>query len=90
MFMESTVMAKTTRKKAESATSSEPPKATRPRSAAPATAVAKAATRAAAGPTPEQIRARAFEIYLRRNGGPGDAHADWTQAERELRSEMKG
>ena len=35
-------------------------------------------------PTEDQIRARAFEIYLARNGGPGDAHADWLQAEREL------
>ncbi len=35
-------------------------------------------------PTEEQIRARAFEIYLARNGGPGDAHSDWAQAEREL------
>lgn len=35
-------------------------------------------------PTEDQIRARAYEIYLRRNGAPGDAHADWLQAEREL------
>ncbi len=35
-------------------------------------------------PTEEQIRARAYEIYLRRNGGPGDAHSDWLQAEGEL------
>ncbi len=35
-------------------------------------------------PTEEQIRSRAYEIFLRRNGGPGDAHSDWLQAEREL------
>lgn len=35
-------------------------------------------------PSDEQIRARAYEIFLARNGGPGDALADWVQAEREL------
>ena len=39
-------------------------------------------------PTEEQIRARAFEIYLARNGGPGDADSDWAQAERELIAEL--
>lgn len=39
-------------------------------------------------PTEEQIRARAFEIFQRRNGGPGDARADWLQAERELTGEL--
>lgn len=41
-------------------------------------------------PTEEQIRARAFEIYLTRNGGPGDAHSDWMQAEQELIAQMTG
>ncbi len=47
----------------------------------------QSATNAAksAGPTQEQIRRRAYEIYLRRNGGPGDASVDWLQAECELR-----
>ncbi len=44
--------------------------------------------RSMAVPTEEQIRARAYEIYLRRNGGPGDAHADWLQAEQELKEEL--
>jgi hypothetical protein len=35
-------------------------------------------------PTADQIRARAFEIYLSRNGAPGDAAGDWAQAERQL------
>ncbi len=39
-------------------------------------------------PTEEQIRMRAFEIFLRRNGGPGDALSDWIQAEQELRAEL--
>lgn len=45
-------------------------------------------SRAKPMPTNEQIRARAFEIYLARNGGPGDAQADWVQAERELTQEL--
>lgn len=36
-------------------------------------------------PTQEQIRKRAHEIFLARNGKPGDPVADWLQAERELR-----
>jgi hypothetical protein len=46
------------------------------------------ATRTAAAPSEEQIRARAFQIYQRRNGGAGDAQSDWIQAERELRAEL--
>ena len=34
---------------------------------------------------PHLIRRRAYEIYLGRNGGPGDHVSDWIQAERELR-----
>lgn len=34
--------------------------------------------------TPDRIRLRAYEIYQSRNGGPGDALADWVQAEHEL------
>jgi hypothetical protein len=37
-------------------------------------------------PTPEQIRARAYEIYLARNGGSGDELQDWLDAEQQLRS----
>jgi len=36
--------------------------------------------------THERIRIRAYEIFLARNGGPGDPTADWCQAERELNS----
>lgn len=39
-------------------------------------------------PTEDQIRLRAYQIYLARNGAPGDAMADWIQAERELMEEM--
>jgi glycosyltransferase involved in cell wall biosynthesis len=36
-------------------------------------------------PTVEQIRRRAYEIYLKRNGLPGTPESDWRQAEQELR-----
>ena len=38
-------------------------------------------------PTMEQIRQRAYEIYLARRDGAGDELQDWLQAERNLRSE---
>lgn len=38
-------------------------------------------------PTSEDIALRAYHIYLERNGAPGDPHADWLRAERELRAE---
>jgi hypothetical protein len=36
-------------------------------------------------PSDQQIRERAYFIYLNRGGAPGDPMADWLQAERELR-----
>ena len=42
----------------------------------------------AEGPHDEQIRARAYEIYLARNGAPGNPESDWRQAEEELRGRM--
>jgi hypothetical protein len=35
-------------------------------------------------PTHEEIRRRAYEIYLERDGFPGDEVDDWHRAEREL------
>jgi hypothetical protein len=32
----------------------------------------------------DEIRQRAYEIYLERNGSPGDQHQDWLTAEREV------
>jgi hypothetical protein len=37
-----------------------------------------------ARPTEEQIRARAYELFLERGQSAGDPVADWLQAEREL------
>ncbi|MCK4342101.1 MAG: DUF2934 domain-containing protein [Phycisphaerae bacterium] len=41
-------------------------------------------------PTENQIRERAFDIFLARNGSPGNAHSDWMQAERDLCAEADG
>jgi hypothetical protein len=54
------------------------------RSPSTSTEVLKQAVRRA--PTDEEIRQRAYEIYLSRNGGPGNEFKDWLQAERELHS----
>ena len=35
-------------------------------------------------PSVDEIRQRAFEIFLERGGRPGDDLQDWLQAEREL------
>jgi osmotically-inducible protein OsmY len=34
-----------------------------------------------------RVRRRAYEIFQKRNGGPGDAESDWYQAEAELQQE---
>jgi hypothetical protein len=49
------------------------------------TTPAPATGRAPTVVTEQQIRERAYQIYLARNGRPGDPAADWAQAERELR-----
>jgi len=49
-----------------------------------ATAPHKPRTTAARKPTYDQIQARAYEVFLRRCGAPGDELQDWLQAEREL------
>ena len=61
---------------------------TRKPTAAPRTR-ARRVTRTAsiAAPTDDQVRVRAYEIYLRRGGRPGDPVEDWFTAERELIAE---
>jgi glycosyltransferase involved in cell wall biosynthesis len=44
---------------------------------------------ATARPTEEEIRQRAYAIYLARNGAPGEPMADWLQAESELQAERQ-
>lgn len=36
--------------------------------------------------THEQIAERAYQIFLKRGFGPGDAASDWLEAERQLKS----
>jgi len=38
----------------------------------------------------EEIRHRAYELYLQRNGGDGDPNGDWFIAEREVRARYAG
>jgi hypothetical protein len=40
-------------------------------------------------PTHEEISFRAYQIYLERNGAPGDPHSDWLRAEAELSAKPK-
>jgi len=40
-------------------------------------------------PSPEEIRQRAFEIYMQRRGIHGCDLDDWLQAERELREKVQ-
>ena len=58
---------------------------TKPTTAPPRTR-ARRATRETpiSRPGDDQIRQRAYEIYLRRDGRPGDPAEDWFCAEREL------
>ena len=42
------------------------------------------AAKKAALPSREEIALRAYQIYLERNGAPGNPFEDWTRAEREL------
>jgi Protein of unknown function (DUF2934) len=44
----------------------------------------------AAGPTPEQIARRAYELYLERGDKPGSPHEDWLEAERQLCERSRG
>lgn len=53
---------------------------------APVTATSKPRNEPAAKPaaTHDEIALRAYHIYLRRNGAPGNPFDDWKQAEHEL------
>lgn len=39
-------------------------------------------------PGHDEIRARAYELYLQRDGRPGDPAEDWIRAERELMEQI--
>jgi hypothetical protein len=57
-----------------------------PRASAAATPEAAPVAKPALDPVRihEEIQSRAFEIFLARNGAPGDPLADWVRAEREI------
>ena len=42
------------------------------------------------GPSEEEIRTRAYQRYLERGGGHGQAFDDWLEAERELKNGRRG
>lgn len=56
---------------------------------APRKKPAVSAASAPPDPTDTEIARRAYEIFLARNGEPGDALADWLQAEEELKAERR-
>lgn len=63
-------------------------KTTTTRNTAARTGVTKTGSKTVPMPTQDQIRVRAYEIFLRRNGAPGNPDSDWHQAEQELTAEM--
>ena len=68
-----------------------PARSSAARTSAPRRTPVRTPTGSASGNISEQqIRERAYQIYLRRGGKPGDPAADWAQAERELRSSQHG
>ncbi|MCX6550695.1 MAG: DUF2934 domain-containing protein [Acidobacteria bacterium] len=86
-------MAKTTRKSEEAKGTAKPvARRKKPTAAKPAKAKVKAKARAVrrpavSEPTYEEIAVRAYHIYLRRNGRPGNPEHDWLQAISEIRAE---
>lgn len=42
------------------------------------------------GPRHDEIARRAYEVYLARGAAPGRDLEDWLQAERDLRTSMRG
>jgi hypothetical protein len=55
-----------------------------PKSKSTATSKTKTARAKKTLATHEEIALRAYQIYLERNGAPGDPHSDWLRAEAEL------
>jgi hypothetical protein len=51
---------------------------------------ASVTTRSERAPSDEQIRMRAYELYLARGDEPADEMGDWLRAEGECRGRMRG
>ena len=60
-----------------------------PKAKSPATPQPKTTHAKKSPPTHEEISKRAYEIFLERNGAPGDPHSDWLRAEAELSATPK-
>ena len=60
-----------------------------PKTKSSTTAKPKTSRARKSAPSHEEISRRAYEIYLERNGAPGDPHSDWLQAEVELSLKAK-
>ena len=76
----------TTRSKANDTAAPAAPRAKRPRAAAqPRAAKQQPDGPAAAEPTMDDIRRRAYERYQERGGNHGGHFDDWLEAEKELR-----
>jgi hypothetical protein len=89
-------MAKATNKTTKKTPARKPPRAGAANAKTATTKTATTArnrsvrkTRVLAAPTDDQIRERAFQIYLARNGAPGDPTSDWLEAERQLTQEAR-
>ena len=72
-------------KKSEETLSPKKTTAARSKSGGAAAAPAQALTPVAVMMSEEQVRARAYELYLQRNGDLGTPEEDWFRAEAELR-----
>ena len=55
-----------------------------PKTKASSSAKTKTPRVAKTKPSQEDIALRAYQIYLERNGAPGDSRSDWLRAEAEL------
>lgn len=53
-------------------------------------AVSEGRRNGASTSTEDDIRRRAYEIYLQRGNAPGSQHEDWLAAEREIRTRAAG
>jgi len=80
-------MAKRTPRSQGNETTSTPPAPppTKRRPSSSAAGVDKTVRHAAAEPTDEDVRRRAYHLYLERGGAPGDDFSDWLRAEQELK-----
>ena len=72
-------------KKTEETLSPKKTTTSRAKTGGAAAAPAEARTPVAVMMSEEQVRARAYELYLQRNGDTGTPEEDWFRAEAELR-----